>query len=276
MFTSNALMINRVNPFHFSDTEQDDDYGFFLDEDVDSDCDSLSSDHDTSDLDALAAQLPNEPSESLRSSPPILSVFMVEQISNLGLPSSLQDHMWNRLYSSSRDGDSFGTFMRKVRGFSCTLVVAMTSRGEIMGGFTTAPWSGRKKEQGTSSSESFLFKVGLSAKEQSCFIPGFEPYGKSPTTTVLGAHHGPSLSSICSEEYVSVYRCQEADQYTQTCHIGNKRLTIGGKDGSLGFCVSDCFSRGCTSPCDVYGTSSPLASSENFDIVEFEVYGFSI
>mmetsp|Transcript_14847 Transcript_14847/g.20241 ORF Transcript_14847/g.20241 Transcript_14847/m.20241 type:complete len:272 (-) Transcript_14847:148-963(-) len=271
MFSSNALLLSRVRQTSFLDTEQDD-YGFFFDDDeVESDNDSVSTD-----LDAQLTHLPNEPMEASRSFPPILSPFMMEQIADRGLPSCLQDHAWDRLYSSSRDGDCFRTFMRKVRGFSCTLVVAMTGRGEIVGCFTTSPWSGRKKEQSNSSSDSFLFTVGSTAKGQSCFIPGFEPFGKSPTSAIVGADHQPGLASICGEDNVSLFKCQEAEQYSQLCHIGDKRLAIGGKDGSCALCVYDGFTRGSAGPCNVYGTSTPMLSNDQFDVVEFEVYGFSI
>eukprot|EP00957_Ditylum_brightwellii_P017378 1309129-Ditylum_brightwellii.AAC.1 len=41
-------------------------YGFFLDKDIDSDCDSLSSHHDALDLNALAAHFPNKPLDNVR------------------------------------------------------------------------------------------------------------------------------------------------------------------------------------------------------------------
>merc|ERR1712194_409105 len=68
---------------------------------------------------------------------------------------------WERLFASSRDGQSFGTFMRRVRGHSQTIVVAKTSDGRIVGGYATDVWSGRKQPSRTEddASHAFLFVV---------------------------------------------------------------------------------------------------------------------
>eukprot|EP00957_Ditylum_brightwellii_P181897 13857960-Ditylum_brightwellii.AAC.1 len=275
-----ALRRSSIHPFNMPTSPHggEDDYGFFIDDEER----SLNEDVDSARIDLRTSF---ESSECLESFPQILSPLMIEQIGGCGLSHVPCDHMWNRLYSSTRDGSSFGTFLRKVRGFTNTLIVAKTSCDDIVGLFATAPWSGRKKDENQISADSFLFSVhpessttelhSCKPKKYSCFIPGFEPFGKSPTTTIIGDDPELETSPTLDREHVSIYKCQGARQYNQMCHISDKRISVGGKDGTVAFCVWDSFSRGSSYPCNAYATSFSLASSENFDIVEFEVYGLS-
>ena len=106
--------------------------------------------------------------ETLQTTPPILSSSLATKISEDGLPWSMQleDMKWIRIFASSRDGCTFGTFMRNVRNVSHTIIVARTSSGKVVGGYATDVWSGRKvvaapttAATSTSSSHAFLFVV---------------------------------------------------------------------------------------------------------------------
>eukprot|EP00957_Ditylum_brightwellii_P091991 7003769-Ditylum_brightwellii.AAC.1 len=87
--------------------------GFFLDKDIDSDCDSLSSHHDALNLNALADHLLNKPLDNVRTrintANPIilatialqseekigllLSVFLAAFLANLLVPVMLMEHL---------------------------------------------------------------------------------------------------------------------------------------------------------------------------------------
>ena len=69
--------------------------------------------------------------------PPILTPYMVNTIVEEGLPWSIQDTQWDRLFASSCGGTSFGTFMRCVRGRGEAIIVAKTSDGSIVGSYAT-------------------------------------------------------------------------------------------------------------------------------------------
>eukprot|EP01083_Nonionella_stella_P048028 128634_1 len=144
----------------------EDDYGFY--EDLDSDDDlaaadlaPLPSDDDSAlSTPVCVGRIADADRDSLRTSPPILTPFVADAIAEDGLPWSMQDAPWDRLFSSSRDGASFGAFMRRVRGRGRTIVAARTSDGRVVGGYATGVWSGRKPsydEDGAG--HAFLFVV---------------------------------------------------------------------------------------------------------------------
>ena len=162
--------------------------------------------------------------ETLETSPPILSETMVDQIAEDGLPWSMQDMKWIRIFATSRDGKTFGTFMRSVRNVSHTIIVASTSNGKIVGGFAADVWSGRKVLASSSSSSlsreeinhAFLFvvepaaantaiimtddadKAGSSLSLQQSrlgrFIPGLEGVASSPTSPIEFDFDSPAIS----------------------------------------------------------------------------------
>ncbi|KAH8049312.1 hypothetical protein JL720_15619 [Aureococcus anophagefferens] len=119
----------------------------------------------------------------------------------------LLGYNWRQLYSLQQHGANAGTFYARVQFESRTLVVAETSAGEILGGYTSglAP--------GASANNYFM---------------------------------------MCSESSIA----------------------MGGGGGSFGFFLDDDFSRGSSGPSETYG-NPPLAASSEFDVVNFECWGFT-
>jgi hypothetical protein len=270
--------------------EMEDDYGFYEDLDTDDEDETvgvvpLPSDDEESALSipVCGSRIEDENAESLRTSPPILTPFMVDAIAEDGLPWSMQETQWDRLFSSSRDGASFGTFMRRVRGHGQTIIVAKTSEGKVVGGYATNVWSGRKQPAGSQEdSHAFLFMVEPPAAKTKrpttpvahTFIPGLEELSSSPTSALDFDFHQLSVSSPKPRgdkphvEFFKPSQKQHANAgFKQACQLGNKLISMSDGNGDLNLVIENSFSRG--------GVSRSGEAREDFTIVEFEVYGFS-
>jgi len=206
---------------------------------------------------------------TLTSHPPILTSTTIDQLNDhdVALPWSLQDdttttHSWVRLFSSTRDGTSFGHFMRSVRNVTNTIVVAKTSGGMVVGGFTMDVWSGRKggggEEEERMGHDAFLFvveppasasasadttsanKVKVSPSHQQLrvkrFIPGLEDLASSPTGVLEFNFDALSLTSSDKivdnnkeeEEEVHIFKPSSRQApLKQVCQLGNKFISLG-------------------------------------------------
>lgn len=276
--------------------DMEDDYGFYDDlEDDTYRCESSEDEDDTHHVAIKPSdRIEDEQDESLSSSPPILSPSIVESLAEDGLPWSMQDMKWSRLYASSRDGACFGTFLRKVRGKQ-TIIVAKTSDGKIVGAFATDPWSGRKAGD-VNAHHGFLFSVsstsssaantgGVNKKKMSplaqpsssqssfgAYIPGLGEFGTSPTSafdfnfaTQLSASSKRNQSEQQQQQKVDIFKPQPGSGFKQTCQLGNKFISLC--DGVKSLSIENSFTRG--------RTTTGASATEQFDVVEFEVYGFT-
>mmetsp|Transcript_22218 Transcript_22218/g.45288 ORF Transcript_22218/g.45288 Transcript_22218/m.45288 type:complete len:277 (-) Transcript_22218:141-971(-) len=257
--------------------DMEDDYGFY--EDLEEDyLPQPSSDEDT--LSHSYGRIEDELTKSLQSSPPILSTDIVEQIVEDGLPWAVQEMKWDRLFSSSRDGTNFGTFMRKTRGHAQTIVVAKSSNGKIVGAYATEPWSGKKLSNNNNSRHGFIFSASpakrgamsplahpSSHSSFGSYIPGLEDLGTSPTSAFhFDFDTKSSASSKGKGAQVDILKSRTNAGLKQVCQISNKLISLG--DGeNLNLSIEGCFSRG--------SASSQQADREEFRVVGFEVYGFS-
>jgi len=273
---------------HDEPFEMDDDYGFY--EDLDSDDDTValvpppSSDEKYAlSIPVCSSRIEDENSCSLVTYPPILTPYMVDTIAEEGLPWSMQDTQWDRIFASSRDGTSFGTFMRRVRGRGQTIIVAKTSDGRIVGGYATDVWSGRKQPASSQdeASHAFLFVVeqpatktkDVTAPAGHTFIPGLDQLGTSPTSAFDFDFHQLFVSPTKPREekpHVEIFKPSQK-QHTdaglkQACQIGNKFISMTDGNGDLSLVIESSFSR---------GMARTGEDREEFTVVEFEVYGFS-
>lgn len=172
--------------------------------------------------------------------PRLLSEGIMNQLVK-AMPFTLHGRSWKRLFSISRDGDSFGTFMDSVKRNDYTVIVVQTTRGEIIGGFADAAWDCRTIE--------------------GCFYGA----GTSFLFSLIQSNDHPDPFQI--------YRWRGVNDYSQMCRQGC--IGMGGGGGSFGLCVQDDFTKGSSGACETYGNSGPLTSSQCFDILNFEVYGFA-
>ena len=198
-------------------------------------------------------------------SPRLLTMEMMRQLRQ-AMPSSTQLKIWKRLYSLSRDGDVFQTFLSCVAGNRQTLLVIQTSMGEIFGGFAEAHWGKLAlKTDGSyhGTGRSFLFSIHSPEQALCCDI------ATSPSCVML-----PNDSS---EGTVTIHPWQGVNEYSILCSTrdgGRLAMGGGGKDASFGFCVQDHFTKGSSGACATFGNKGPLSITGHFDIVDFEVYGF--
>jgi hypothetical protein len=266
---------------HFA---MDDDYGFYEDLDLDEDLvlSPIPSEEESGlSVPTCGSRIEDKDAESLLTTPPILTPFMVDAIAEEGLPWSMQDTQWDRLFASSRDGTSFGTFMRRVRGHGQTVVVAKTSNGKIVGGFATGVWSGRKQPASSQgeANHAFLFVVDPPEEAKTkpaghTFIPGLDELGTSPTSALDFDFQHLSVSSPKHRdnkpqvEFFKPSQKQNTDSgWKQSCQIGNKFISMSDGNGDLTLVIENSFSNG--------AVARPGEDREEFSIVEFEVYGFS-
>jgi hypothetical protein len=242
--------------------DMDHDYGFFEMEDFDDLKDTRDENFICDDDDRSAVEEPSS----------ILTPSIIEQL-------SLQTDEWECLFSSTRDGPSFGTFMRHVRGHMRTIVLAKAVDGQIYGVYATDAWSGRGRTAGRSD-ETFLFEVPTSAAKRGqmsplaqpsshasfgSFIPGLDNLmGSSPTSAIDFDTANISSSSKTVGASIDVVKSSSTTcGFNQVCQLSNK--FIGVSDGEVSFSIEGSFSRG--------STQSATQNRKEFDIVEFEVYG---
>merc|ERR1711862_205063 len=214
---------------------------------------------------------------SLLSSPPILSSKEVACISEY-LPWSLADCRWHRLFATSRDGASFSTFMRRVRGHGQTVIVARTTDGRVVGGFASEMWSGRriihpcsdareKREQPSTAEadQSFLFVIDNANKTQTniianrTFIPGYEMFGSSPMSAL---EYFDTLSLEDDQQVEIIKPSKSSSGLKQVCQFSMKNLSLVGDD--LCLTINGNFSTGVIC---MRGNAR-----EDFEVTEFEVY----
>lgn len=186
-----------------------------------------------------------EPSWVLATCPRVLTPDMIVQLVDQALPPAVKTMQWRRVFALGRDGDSFLTMLDHCDGYSNTLVVIETSKGDVIGGFAAAPWKGGGRR---SFSGSEFYGNGLS------FL--FSTYPVHST----------------QDNPLDIYKWTGSNTYCQICDDG--QLAMGG-GGSFGLIINDNFSCGTSGRCSTFG-NEPLVPGlgGTFDVINFEVYGF--
>mmetsp|Transcript_22352 Transcript_22352/g.51547 ORF Transcript_22352/g.51547 Transcript_22352/m.51547 type:complete len:366 (-) Transcript_22352:162-1259(-) len=183
------------------------------------------------------AKIIDEPETKSMFQPYLLTKPVRQALAALALPPGIMYCPWTRLYSLARDGDSFFTFLRKVKGFQHSLLVVRTTKGSLFGGYADSPW----EVQSQTSPEFF-------GSAQAC------------------------LYRIDGDE-VKVYKWSGANRYLQFLDSSAKMVAFGGGGGSFGLCVERDFQVGSTDRCVTF-ENEPLCPDTNFEIVDVECYGF--
>ncbi|KAL7500221.1 hypothetical protein ACHAWT_008219 [Skeletonema menzelii] len=174
------------------------------------------------------------------------------------LPQSLNYCKWKRLYSLSRDGDSFETFLRMVEGHNRTVLVVKTTAGRLFGGYADTRWEARHKNRQAD---------GFYGSAQACLFR-FPRCGETNTSDA-------SSSEVDNE--VVIYKWTGANRYIQLCDASKRAVAFGGggDDGDFGLCIEDDFRRGTTGHCSTFENDS-LCEEGYFDVVDLEVWGFTL
>ncbi|KAL7475185.1 hypothetical protein ACHAW6_001112 [Cyclotella cf. meneghiniana] len=249
--------------------DMENDYGFYDDlEDRESEDDCFTSDNGVNN------------SRSTNEYPPhILTQSIIEQL-------PFHDQKWECLFSSSRDGPSFGTFMRQVRGHTRTIVVVKADNGKIYGAYATDPWSGRHTIRGGTEATSFLFEVPPSYVKKGqmsplappssrasfgSFIPGLNKnlLSTSPTSSMDFEMANFCLAperNATSGVLIDIMKSSDTSRcFRQICQLGNKFISISNGDVSLA--IENSFSHGTI--------ERSSKETKTFNIVGFEVHALS-
>lgn len=177
--------------------------------------------------------------------PPILSPDQMKSLALSGaLPASLDYCKWERMYSLSRDGDSFDTFLRNIEGRDRTVLVVKTTLGKIFGGYADTRWEARGMHR-----------------------QAHEFYGTGQAC----------LFQYTNQNQVNIYKWSGANRYIQLCDSTKRIIAFGGggDEGVFGLCIEDDFRRGTTGHCETF-QNEPLCEDGYFDVVDLEVWGFRL
>lgn len=190
--------------------------------------------------------------------PPILSQAQMQYIHTHGLPPTVSLMTWTRAYSLQRDGDSFLTMFHKVSHYNNTLMVIKTTKGDVLGGYADTPWGWANNS-----------RTPGHARGRSCSFFGS---GRA----FLFATRPRTDSKTAKGEAVSIYKWTGENEYSQICDVDAGSIGMGG-GGAFGFFVQDNFTRGSSGPCQTFSNPTLVVGSDsggNFEISDFEVYGF--
>eukprot|EP00571_Detonula_confervacea_P009234 CAMPEP_0172321836 /NCGR_PEP_ID=MMETSP1058-20130122/44426_1 /TAXON_ID=83371 /ORGANISM="Detonula confervacea, Strain CCMP 353" /LENGTH=699 /DNA_ID=CAMNT_0013037439 /DNA_START=83 /DNA_END=2182 /DNA_ORIENTATION=+ len=194
--------------------------------------------------------VPEPPQDDISTSPCILRPSQMKSlIVSGGLPPSLNFCKWKRLYSLSRDGDSFDQFLRLVEGHARTVLVVKTTRGEMFGGYADTRWEARHFRRSANgfygSAQAFLFR--------------FPNYGQGRR-----------------EDKIVIYKWSGANRYIQLCDAAKRTVAFGGggDEGGFGLCLSD-LTTGTTGHCSTFENEA-LCVEGYFDVQDLEVWGFTL
>ena len=198
--------------------------------------------------------VPEPPQDEITSSAPILQKSQMKAlISSGGLPPSLNFCKWKRIYSLTRDGDSFDQFLRLVEGYDRTVLVVKTTQNALFGGYADTRWEGRHRRH---QAHDFY------GSAQACLFR-FPNYGKQ--------HEGKGANKAL------IYKWSGANRYIQLCDVAKRTVAFGGggDEGDFGLCVEDDFRRGTTGHCSTF-ENEPLCEEHVFDILDVEVWTFTL
>jgi len=219
---------------------------------------SQHSTNDSSDVDDMIIA----PDDEIESCPPILSHAQMQEIHFKGLPATAQIMTWNRVYSLQRDGDLFNTMFEKCARYRHTLIVIQTAQGDVLGGYADTPWI-HQKSSGLAKSKSF-FGGGRA------FL-----YATRPALSEEGELEQEQEECRQGKGSINFYPWTGDNDYSQICDFEKGSIGMGG-GGAFGFYVQHDFTIGSSGSCHTFG-NPPLTKNDggSFEVVDFEVYGFS-
>lgn len=194
--------------------------------------------------------------------PFILSPEQMHDIARYVLPKTIAFCRWKRLYSLTRDGDSFFQCLRLCGSEPKTLMVIKTTREQVLGGYADAPWEVPSHANGTfhGSAQACLFSFSIPP-----------PYDDATD----GIQRVPSKPQPSTN--LKVFHWTGANRYIQFTDTSEQRRMLafggGGQEGAFGLCVEQDFQLGSTGPCDTFD-NQPLCDPEHFHILDLEIWGF--
>ncbi|CAB9521204.1 receptor coactivator 7 [Seminavis robusta] len=195
--------------------------------------------------------------------PFLLNPAQMHDIARHVLPKGIAFCRWRRLYSLTRDGDSFFQCLRLCGSEPKTLMVIKTTRGAIFGGYADSLWEIQSHQNGNfhGSAQACLFSFAILPTANDA----------TATTTINGQQ------PLKTDTNLRVFHWTGANRYIQFTDKSEHRRMLafggGGQEGSFGLCVEQDFQLGSTGHCDTFD-NLPLCDQENFNILDMEIWGF--
>lgn len=192
----------------------------------------------------------------------LLTPSQMDALREAVLPPGLHHRPWKRVYSLSRDGDSFVAFQKlltdwsKCQGQQSSLLLIKTSFGDMIGGYADVP---------IITLSSSLSVVGSAGR--SCLF-------KLKAATNNG--HGPPVVEVYGKHCTTTSKKIVFDAYRRIVAFGGGEKSDGvSDDNGFGLSLEDGFARGTTARCAAFD-NEPLVSDHGgvFDVVDVEVWGF--
>jgi hypothetical protein len=160
---------------------------------------------------------------------------MIQSCLISALPSRFRRSAWTLKYSSKRDGISLHSLYRAVRHSPATVLAVRDTNGYCFGAFSTEVWSTQNANRYFGTGESFVFAI---EKDGDDTVTCFSWSGKN--------------------DYFQIAKSES--------------LGVGG-GSNYALWIDEDFTRGISgSYCETYN-SECLASGEDFDVLNVEIYG---
>jgi hypothetical protein len=165
------------------------------------------------------------------------------------LPPHYRGYRWELLYSLKEHGASLTTLFRRTGRREPSMLIVKDTQGAVFGGFATKAW-----------------RDSTVANRGGSIVKDAEYYGDGETF-VWKLHNG-------SEGPVAVtYQWSGQNNYFMlSSHRGG--LAFGG-GGNFALLLDSELLQGSSGPCLTFDTPGPLASSESFECLDLEVWGFA-
>lgn len=233
---------------------------------------------------SLEVAVASESSAILKLCPYALTPFQMNYLACSVLPPTVQHRTWKRLYSLSRDGDSFLSFLHHVEGWRRTLLVIKTTKDEVMGAYVKSPWlSAGQKYYGSAEACLWWFKSPATLDQKvrdhnEVFLDTGGACLHGDNDINIGNVDDQSISensaTFCDdvENQLIVHGWTGANYCIQVCNERSKTIAIGGGE-DFGLLVEDDFQRGSTARCETFGNYA-LCSEKLFNVKEMECWGF--
>lgn len=198
----------------------------------------------------------NEETPNVIGTSKILSTSHFQAIQN-AVPARYRWDSFTLLYDLDAHGESVNTFFTRCRDKGQTILVCLTDKDEILGGFASESWQSTAKYYGTG--ETFVFT----------FSPRFVKYRWSRKNNFF-------LSSSTSDVAVPEAVCAESFVRDHLGYGSSASVVAFGGGSGYALSLNERFREGTSSACETFDSPPLLGESRRiFTVARLEVWGFA-
>lgn len=209
-------------------------------------------------------------SGDLKAQPHVLSPPLMESLLSF-VPESLSCENWWLKYSLVRDGASLDTLRNYCRAAQYTVLAIQTTKGDVFGAFTTAPWhTGEHGYFGCG--ESFVWKMRHNRFDHCCSL-----YEQAQMESECDVYPYSGLNNciqLCTQDFLGV----GGGEIDHQLPFDDIAAEVIGRQKSLGFAIAlrDDLSRGTSCPSSTF-CNKKLSNDDGgiFDVCNLEVWTFT-